>query len=240
MADRFYTNCALEPGELFLQGPEAHHLSTVSRHQPGDIVTLFNGDGAEYPASILSIGKKSVSLHIERVERPRREILTPVWIAAPIPKGDRADFLIEKLTEQGITDFQPLRTMRSVVEPRDTKLEKLRRHVIEASKQCGRNSLMRLHELVDWKMFMRMADLPPLRLIAHPGTGEVLRLPMIDRTQLTAGAVVALGPEGGFTDAEVESAHSAGWRSLSLGPRIQRIETAALTIAAWLTQLSDQ
>src|SRR5262245_38449166 len=123
MGDRFYINSALAVGPIVLQGPEAHHLATVRRFRQGDVVVLFNGDGHEYPSEVLDAGRKGVNLHVLRVEEPARELGFRLEVAAPLPKGDRGDFLIEKLTELGATDFVPLQTERSVVQPRDTKLE---------------------------------------------------------------------------------------------------------------------
>src|SRR5437899_3728469 len=101
MADRFYTSSALGPGPVVLQGAEAHHLATVRRFRPGDVVVLFNGDGHEYPAEVLDVDRKNVSLRVLSVEEPAREIGFRLEVAAPLPKGDRGDFLIEKLTELG-------------------------------------------------------------------------------------------------------------------------------------------
>jgi 16S rRNA (uracil1498-N3)-methyltransferase len=145
-------------------------------------------------------------------------------VAVPLPKGDRAQFLIEKLTELGVTSVVPLATARSVVRPRDAKLEKLRRYVIEASKQCGRNVLLEVKPLINWEAYCTGSDLPMVRCIAHPGGPDRLPPPGID-------VAVAVGPEGGFTDAEIDLAQKAGWVLVDLGPRILRMETAAIVTA---------
>lgn len=224
MADRFYTSSALSLGPVLLQGPEAHHLANVRRFQAGEIVVLFNGDGHEYPAEVVSIDKKSVALEVRSVASPQREVSFRLEIAAPLPKGDRGDFLIEKLTELGVTCFVPLRTHRSIVVP---KIEKLQRAVIEASKQCGRNVLMRVHDLADWSEYCRRDGLPACRLLAHPGATS---WPGSMRGELCA----AVGPEGGFTLEEVRMAEDAGWQLVTLGPRTLRMETAAIALAARL------
>jgi 16S rRNA (uracil1498-N3)-methyltransferase len=141
-----------------------------------------------------------------------------------LPKGERADFLIEKLTELGVTAFTPLQTARSVVHPSDAKRDRLRRHVIEASKQCGRNVLMELRALASWTDLLRCDDLPGHRVLAHPGTLEPVALP-------GTNTIAAVGPEGGFTDEEVAAALTAGWVAVGLGPRLLRVETAALALA---------
>jgi len=223
MADRFYTSEPLTLGEFVLSGPEAHHLAHVSRIGEGEVVALFNGDGLEYTASVLSVGKKQVVLQVIAVESPRRERAFRLHIASALPKGDRGDFLVEKLTELGVTDFTPLITERGVVIPKETKVEKFERAVIEASKQCGRNVLMRIHpprKLADW---LKVETLPRCRLLAHPG-GR--RLAVGDED-----VAIAIGPEGGFTDGEVAAATQNGFEIISLGPRILRIETAAIVAA---------
>src|SRR5271165_5520594 len=119
MSERFFVECPLGPGAVELEGAEAHHLATVCRLRAGDAVILFNGDGFEYPARVASVGRRVVSLEILSVETPAREVPFRLEVAAPLPKGDRATFLIEKLTELGVTRFTPLQTARSVVHPHD-------------------------------------------------------------------------------------------------------------------------
>ena len=225
MAERFYVNCPLGPGPVELRGPEAHHLSTVCRLHAGDRVSLFNGDGRQYPAEVRAAGKRQVVLEVLGVEAPARELGFRLEVAVPLPKGDRAQFLVEKLTELGAAVLVPLRTARSVVHPGGARLEKLQRYVIEASKQCGRNVLMELAPPADWETYRSRTELPARRLLAHSGG------PAADRAD-GRDCAIAVGPEGGFTDAEVEAAGAAGWQPVGLGPRILRVETAALVLAA--------
>jgi 16S rRNA (uracil1498-N3)-methyltransferase len=227
MSERFYVETPLGLGPLTLDGPEAHHLATVCRLRPGDAVCLFNGDGHEYEARVSATAKRQVELEVTARHSPQRELPFLLRVAAPVPKGDRAQFLLEKLTELGVTHFVPLRTRRSVVHPREAKLDRFERHVIEASKQCGRNVLLRVESMEDWGAFCRRGDLGGLRVVAHPGEAAA-------GGGAAAGAVtVAVGPEGGFTDEEIGEARAAGWRALDLGPRLLRVETAALALAAW-------
>jgi 16S rRNA (uracil1498-N3)-methyltransferase len=226
MSERFHVNCELAVGLITLRGAEAHHLGTVCRVRRDDPVCLFNGDGHEYPGRVVDASRKDVTVEVTGVESPLRELPFTLHVAAPLPKGDRAQFLVEKLTELGVTRYSVLSTARSVVSPREAKIEKLQRYVIEASKQCGRNVLMGVDAPRPWAEFLREETLPSLRLLAHPGGTE--------RIESGSDVVVAVGPEGGFTDEEVESAVAAGWRTVGLGPRILRVETAALALAARL------
>jgi 16S rRNA (uracil1498-N3)-methyltransferase len=226
MAERYYVNYPLQPGLAVLQGAEAHHLAVVCRLRPGQLVYLFNGDGREYPAEIVAADRRHVELQVLGIEFPNRELPFQLKVAAPLPKGDRAHFLIEKLTELGVTAFIPLRTRRSVVHPSEGRTEKLQRYVIEACKQCGRNQLMRIEELWDWDKFARSDHLPARKLLAHAGGNPFPpSLPSQD-------TVLAIGPEGGITEEEVVSARQGGWTITDLGPRILRVETAALVLAA--------
>src|SRR4051794_1085645 len=110
MADRYFVDTVLSPGAVELDGPEAHHLAVVCRVRPGDAVCLFNGDGREYPARVVEATKRRVKLEVTGVEVPEREVGFRLELAAPFPKGDRAQFLLEKLTELGVTAFTPLHT----------------------------------------------------------------------------------------------------------------------------------
>jgi 16S rRNA (uracil1498-N3)-methyltransferase len=252
MANRYYTSFPLCPGEVILQGPEARHLATVMRTRPGDAVCLFNGDGCEYPATVVTVSKRDVTLRIESVEKPQRELSFQIEIAAAVPKGDREEFLIEKLTELGVTRFVPLVTERSVVVP---KIERLRRTVIEASKQCGRNALMAVAEVQRFDDYLRQSANVANRWLAHPhsppspgtagqgtelrettGTREDPHPPPLSRKagkEEQGNQTIAIGPEGGFTESEVNAANTAGWQCVDLGPCILRIETAAIALAAY-------
>lgn len=232
MAERFYTDAVLGPGEVLLDGPEAHHLAVVCRVRPGDAVVLFNGDGLEYPARVEMAGKRQVVLQVLGCERPARELPHRLVTAAPIPRGDRGQMLIEKLTELGATDFIPLRTQRSVIEPRESRLDKLQRYAIEACKQCGRNRLLRVHPLVAWEDLLVADGWPHLRRLAHVGGLTV----MPENLGPPCEQLLAVGPEGGFTEEEVAQAQAAGWEVVGLGPRILRVETALLALVVWLGQ----
>ena len=225
MSDRFYTSQPLSLGDVSLDGDEAKHLATVRRFGAGDRVVLFNGDGHEYAAEVIEAGKRLVTLRVGSVDSPNRERPFPLTVAAAIPKGDRCDFLIEKLVELGVTTFIPLIAERSVVIPKIEKREKWERAVIEASKQCGRNVLMKIDYPCPWDALLQRFGVPCTRYVLHTGP---------DLTPLTSAndaVLVAIGPEGGLTDPEIAEAIDAGWQLRSLGPRILRIETAAIAAA---------
>jgi 16S rRNA (uracil1498-N3)-methyltransferase len=235
MSERFYVDGPLGEGAAVeLRGAEAHHLAAVCRARPGDTVCLFNGDGCEYTARVVAADRRVITLAVAGRAAPPRELPFSLELAVPLPRGDRAQFLVEKLTELGVTRFVPLATRRSVVHPREARLEKLQRYVIEASKQCGRNRLMAVGPLTEWPACCRAAGAEALKILAHPGGEGPASAPRQALSRAPGqGLVAAVGPEGGFSEDEVDLARAAGWRLLDLGPRTLRVETAALLLAAW-------
>jgi 16S rRNA (uracil1498-N3)-methyltransferase len=233
MAERFYVNLPLTQGPVMLDGAEAHHLATVCRLRQGSEVCLFNGDGHEYPARITQVARREVTLEVLGAMNPDRELGFTLEVAAPLPKGDRGQFLVEKLTELGVTRFVPLVCQYSNTHPREAKRDKLERHVIEASKQCGRNVLMTTDDLTPWDAYAKRGGANELKLLAHPtASRECTASRERKRPEAPTTMRLAVGPEGGFTDAEVAQALEHGWQAISLGPRILRIETAAIVMAA--------
>jgi 16S rRNA (uracil1498-N3)-methyltransferase len=158
-----------------------------------------------------------------------RELTRPLTLAVALPKGERQKWLVEKATELGATRLVPLITERGVAQPVEAALDRLRRTVIEASKQCGRNRLMEIAAPVSACALFSQASTADERLIADPA-GQPLAATAIGAG---TGILAAIGPEGGFAPAELAAAREAGWQPVSLGPRILRIETAAIALAAW-------
>ena len=209
-----------------IEGAEAHHMLHVMRASSGDRVTLFDGSGEEFVAEIQRTSRRNVIVRVVEGYKIDRELGFELIVASALPKGDRQRFLIEKLVELGVTRFVPLKTERSVVKPMDSVCDRLRKSVIEASKQCGRNRLMEVAAampLVDYLSQDNSSDIN--RLIAHPYQAE--QVP-INKSQFHE---IAIGPEGGFSDAEIDIAMQNRWIPMSLGCRILRIETAALVLA---------
>jgi 16S rRNA (uracil1498-N3)-methyltransferase len=230
MFHRFFCPELNESGSVTLNDTEAHHLIHVLRSQPGNIVEVFNGLGLSATCRIASVRKRDAELEVIAVQRtePPSPVLT---LATAVPKGDRFDWLIEKATELGVTCLIPLVTTRSVVDPRDSKLDKLRQTVISACKQSGRNHLMKITGVTSWSDFVKQMVPAHQTFIAHPQGNSVEC--GNDRTRESAKPLLfAIGPEGGFTDDEVQSAITAGATLICLGSLILRIETAAIALAA--------
>jgi 16S rRNA (uracil1498-N3)-methyltransferase len=213
-----------------LVGDEAHHLTRVLRAGPGTAVELFDGRGRAVAAVVTAVARDRVDLAVV-APLPDRDAPIALTLAVAPPKGDRLDWLVEKATEIGVARLVPLRTERSEVDPRPTKLDRLRRRIVEASKQCGRARLM------DLDPPRTLADLldddhgNAIRMIAHPDGLAPHSWPRPNLVASSPPVVVAIGPEGGFGAGELAAALSRGWTSIGLGPTLLRVETAALAAA---------
>jgi 16S rRNA (uracil1498-N3)-methyltransferase len=234
MADRYFVETPIQGPSARLEGGEAHHLAHVMRARPGHEVVLFDGSGAEFVARVEHVGRGEVELAVVSRAAVDRELAVPVVLGVALPKGDRQRWLMEKATELGVARLVPLVAERSQLGPSPGALEKLRRAVIEASKQCGRNRLMEITEPQPLAQFLATADDRHARLICHPG-GQSFAEALA--ALMAPGAVppsihLAIGPEGGFTEMEAEQAQARGWQLIDLGPRVLRVETAAVGLAA--------
>jgi len=236
MADRYFVETSIAeeggcPERVWLSGAEAHHLIHVMRAKPGTRVVLFDGSGAEFPARVERVGRAEIELAVLSCEQIDRELSLEIILGVALPKGGRQRWLVEKAVELGISRIVPLRTTRSVAKPAKQMLGRLRRSVIEASKQCGRNRLMEIAEPQDWQEFVAGDPGTAVRLLAHPCGNDSPCRPLAVH-DVSGPVVLAIGPEGGFIDDEVSMAIAAGWRPVDLGPRILRVETAAVLLVA--------
>lgn len=234
MADRYFVSEPISGPRARLVDEEAHHLTHVMRARAGDEVTVFDGSGAEWQARVFRVGRNEVELDLLLRREVNRELPLKLTLAVALPKGDRQRWLVEKAVELGVSRLQPLVTERGVAQPVEKALSRLRKTVIEATKQCGRNRLMRIAAPVDYK-----------ELIAFPPASDAIRAIADPSGRQSANALLAfadvstvaelswlIGPEGGFTNRELDAARSQKWPLVSLGPRILRVETAAIYLAA--------
>ena len=235
MLERSFAPDPIVDGSATLEGDEARHLIRVRRVAVGETVELFDGRGSASRAEVASIGKDRVLLKILGPADPDRSPRLALTLATAVPKGDRFDWLVEKATELGVSRLVPLITERSVVDPRSAKLDRLRRLIVEASKQCRRNRLMDLAPPTAWDSLVETAR-DSARWVAHPGGVGIASAGWNPRS---TSAILAVGPEGGFSEAEVGRAVQAGWTAVGLGSTILRIETAGLAGCSTTLALSE-
>lgn len=230
----FYSEHLSEVGaRLVLSGDEARHALAARRLQPGETLWLFDGHGAVARASLQRVGKRGRELELRVEERQTAAAPKSVLhLVCALPKGDRQNVLLDMATQLGMTHFTPLLCERSVVKPGAGSLQRWQRICLEACKQSRRLYFPAIHNPCTLRELLARAPMPKDSLwMAHPAASTpslaVVRQALNDVT-------VLVGPEGGFTDAEVELAKAAGARHISLGSNILRIETAAVAALAVL------
>lgn len=235
MSHRFFLNYPPSAELVVLEGDQAHHAIHVMRFTSGHEVVLFDGSGKEYRAVIEEVAKKRLSLKILDSTMLSRSVSTQLTMAVALPKGDRQKFMVEKLVELGVHRLVPLKTNRSVAVANEKVVQRLRKQVIEASKQCGRNLLMEIGEEQSLNQFSESVDSFDVKLIADPYQGRpISQLNNDGSVTETREIAVAVGPEGGFDESEKNLTRELGFEPIRLGPTILRVETAALAIAAIL------
>ena len=142
------------------------------RARQGAKVILFDGSGCEFPARVERLGRNGVDLSVLRREDVDRELPFGLTLGVALPKGERQKWLVEKAVELGVGRVAPLKTQRAVAQPVQQALDRLRRTVIEASKQCGRNLLMEIGEPLALSDYIDATRDQPRRLFAHPHAEE--------------------------------------------------------------------
>jgi 16S rRNA (uracil1498-N3)-methyltransferase len=235
---RFYCPIPLTLG-LTVRLPDhvAHHVQ-VLRMQQGDLVTLFNGAGGEYTASLSLIEKKSVSVLLKAFSPREVELPYAITLAQALPEGSKLDWIIEKSVELGVTAIQPLSAQRCVVRLDPERAGKKQIHwqgvIVAAAEQSGRNRLPLMApptSLADW---LAQKDLHKRVLLSPRGEQSLSDWAKHQPAQALA---LLIGPEGGFTETEEKLACHHGAMMLSMGPRVLRTETAGLAALAALNAI---
>ncbi len=230
---RFFVSASLTTGApLALPESAAHHAARVLRLRVGDAVTLFNGEGGEYAAVLAQIDKHRVLVDVGSHNAVERESPLEVTLIQSISSGERMDTTLQKAVELGVRQVIPVMSERSVVRLQGARADKRLAHwqqvVISACEQCGRNRVPEIRQLVPLTAFLSAPRPQALRWVLTPGAESKLR----DLSRPEQPIELLIGPEGGFTEVEVEKARAVGFLPLCLGPRVLRTETAAPALLA--------
>jgi len=239
MSTRLFVSGALINGaEIELDGDRARYLGKILRARVGDRVTVFNGEGPEWPASITRISKSCVGLELGESVEAGTESPLKIHLVQGISRGERMDFVVQKATELGVKRITPVLTEYGVVKLNPDRAEKRREHwqkiAASACEQSGRTRLPLIDTPVPLKSWF--GDKPEkvdAELILVPGAATPLATVPAPETKVC----VMIGPEGGFSDAEYADAGVSGFKAVALGPRVLRTESAAIATLAVLQSL---
>jgi 16S rRNA (uracil1498-N3)-methyltransferase len=231
--NRVYVDAALSPGiRLELPSAAGVHLAKVLRVRNGDELVVFAGDGYEYPANVESVRGTRVCVAIGEARAVDRESPLAVTLLQCIARADRMDVIVQKATELGVARIVPVQSRRSVVRLESAQVQSKAAHwraiAVNACEQCGRNRLPTVEaprRLIDY-----LGSLPAgaTRLLLEPGAEARGAAP------IGSEVTIAIGPEGGLDEEEIDAFRLAGFQAMSLGPRVLRTETAAIAALAWL------
>jgi 16S rRNA (uracil1498-N3)-methyltransferase len=224
--------------ELALPAQAAEHVARVLRMNAGDTLTVFNGDGFDYTATLVSLGKRDVIIRVDGREEVSNESPLRLTLAQGVARGEKMDLIVQKATELGVARIVPLFTERSEVKLDAARAEKRLQHWrAVAASACEQSGRVRIPEVLPAQALQAwldsLSDNGPQRLALLPeGTLRAREVPFGE-----AGGVLVVGPEGGLGDRDVIALRDAGFQGLRLGPRILRTETAGLAALAALQAL---
>ena len=233
---RFHCPTPLTTGLAFsLPAGAARHVQ-VLRMQPGDVITLFNGEGGEFDATVTRMGRSDVDVEVGAHRPVEREAARAVHLLAGITANDRMDWLVEKATELGVASITPLVAERSVLKLKGERADKKLAHwqgvAVAAAEQCGRNRVPTIHPAVTLTDWLKKA--PPCERWVLSLSEGTQPLTQMHSPQTLAPVTVLSGPEGGLSPGEEAAALAAGFTPITLGPRVLRAETAPLAVLALL------
>jgi 16S rRNA (uracil1498-N3)-methyltransferase len=233
----FVTSFPADSSFLIITGEQSRYISTVLRLKQGDTIHLFDSLGNHFSAVISKAGRGKIEVELKKPIKPPDDPPLNIILLQGVLKGQKMDLVIQKATELGVGSIVPLVTDRTVI--RGTRrLERWRKVALEASRQCGRTSppeVNKPREAEDY--FSSESSLNGIIFWEEQGQG-LKSLKDMKFPRSAKDIVVAVGPEGGFTEQEVEQAKEVGLVPVTLGPRILRAETAAITAVALVQHIS--
>jgi 16S rRNA (uracil1498-N3)-methyltransferase len=240
-ANRFFVEGKHQPGEVVgFDGSDARKIAIVLRMQEGDAIEVIDSAAQRFHATLHFDGRNVSATLNERV-KTADETVPYIAIAQGVPKGQKMDFVVEKLTELGASQIVPLQSERTVVaDVSANKIERWRRLAKTAAQQCGRADVPRIEDPVRFAdLLQKFQGYDCVLLPWELADRALLRERLPELVKDARRILVLIGPEGGFSHDEADRAQHAGAQLISLGSRILRTETAALVVVSLLTYLRE-
>lgn len=231
---------AFADGKVYIDGGDVVHITKVLRLKAGDSVVVCDGAGNDYLCAVEAIDKNLVTLHISEQIPNDAESRTSITLYQGIPKSDKMDFIIQKCVELGVRKIVPVETARIVAKVKDGDKKQIRwqRIAAEAAKQCGRGVIPEIGDVLTFAQAVAVEH--ELKLMPYECEKDGLLSNALKSVTTGADIGIYIGPEGGFDKAEADMAVDAGVKTVTLGKRILRCETAGLaTVAAVMYALDE-
>ncbi|MBQ2966800.1 MAG: 16S rRNA (uracil(1498)-N(3))-methyltransferase [Clostridia bacterium] len=217
-----------ENKEILVSGDEGKHMSRVMRFKPGDSVEVCDGSGYTYPGTITVVTKNDVTVKVGQAVKDDSEPATKVMLFAGLSKGAKMELVIQKSVELGITAVVPVETEFAVA--KEGKPERWQRIAFEAAKQCKRPTVPKIYDAVSFDEALKMLQDCDAGICAYEKERTVGITEVLNTVQPGGTCGIFVGPEGGFSEKEIEKLSDGGISVVSLGKRILRTETAAIVM----------
>ena len=217
----------ISESSIMITGADVNHIKNVLRLKPEDELVCFDGKGMEYLCSITSIEKDMVKTRIISSKKADTEPAVKITLAQGLPKSSKMDYVIQKAVELGVHKIIPVSTERTIA--KGTKLERWNKIAKEASEQCGRAIIPEVSPVLNFNEFLRISTYFDLKLIPWENEKQISLKTILKEHPAANSIALLIGPEGGFSKQEVKEAIEKGFKPVSLGKRILRTETAAVS-----------
>ena len=237
----------IEEKRVIITGPDVNHIGNVLRMKPGEEVNISNGsDGREYRCAILEISDTAVILELRFIKEEGTELPVTVTLYQGLPKADKMELIIQKCVELGVTRIVPVTMKRCVVKLDDkksaSKIARWQSIAEAAAKQSKRGIIAEICPVMGYEEALKAASKSDVKLLPYElaDTGAMNETRQI-LENLKAGQDISvfIGPEGGFDESEIEKAVGAGFKTITLGKRILRTETAGMTVMSWIMLMTE-
>ena len=227
------------PSKAIIQGQDARHIARVLRLAPGDPIAITNGRGRDYSAQIAAVSLTRIDVDILSTSESSTESPVHITLCSGMLKDKKMDMVIKHVTQLGIHGWIPFFCQRSIPTPAAKRLDKRHQRwetiARESLKQCGRSLVPKIHKPLSLERLLDQSQDHDLKIAFWENA--VLKLDTLEESSSFQNVMILIGPEGGFSKTEIGLAEEKGFLSYSLGPRILRAETAAISSCTLIQHL---
>lgn len=236
----FVEPSGIKGAQATITGTDVNHIKNVLRMRTGEIIAVISeAENRRYLCEIREISQESILCNIVSIEEKETELSAEIVLFQGLPKGDKMELILQKAVELGCHEVVPVECKRCVVKlegkKRQSRVQRWQDIAEAAAKQSGRLIIPHVHDVMDFEEALRCADDMDVRLIPYENAVNMAETKkLLESVKTAAKIAVFIGPEGGFEEAEIGKAKRMGVIPITLGRRILRVDTAAITALSWL------